>query len=166
MPLPSVTCNLLRNVPFSSNCDTFCQSQDTYLDEICRNCSRNLCFGPLMLIDLCFLNGLDCLNVLSIGIFLDLVVGNLLGLLVVHHGLHVGGLFLDSIGRTRHLLQILATELVTTRSCHSKTFVMPQACVTFSRPSLLLCRWPWLCPVSNLGAAAAFCVLLCRRDWQ
>ncbi len=161
-----MTCNSLRSVPFSSNCDTFCQSPDTCLGEICRTCNRDLCFGPLMLIDLCFLNDLDCPNILSTGIFLDLVVGNLLGLHDVHHGLHVGCLFPDCIGRTRHLLQILTTELVTTRSCHSKTFLMPQACVKSSRPSLLLCRWPWLCPVSVLDEAATFCVLLCCRDWQ
>ena len=71
-----------------------------------------------MPINLYSLNNLDCLNVLSIGIFLDLVVENL-------QGLHVGGLFPNCIGRTRHLMQILMTSIVPTHSCHSKMFVMP-----------------------------------------
>ena len=73
MSLPWVTYNLLRSIQFSGNCEISYWLLGTCLGEIC--CNRNLCFCPLMLINLCFLNNLDNLIVLSIEISLNLAVG-------------------------------------------------------------------------------------------
>jgi hypothetical protein len=104
-----------------------------FLGGSCHICNRSL--------PLCLLNQtcLGFLNVLGSEIFLVLVVGELLGLHVVHHGLEIG-LVLNLTGRTRLLLMTVVSELVMLHKCLLTTYAKSQAFVKFLQPFLFPCK--------------------------
>ena len=142
-------CMLWRNVRFSDSSNISCRLPDRFLGGSCHICNMS---PPLCLLNqIC----LGFLNVLGIEIFLVLVVGNLLGLHVVHRG-HEIGLVHDLTGRTTLPLLTVVSELAMLRSCLLTMYAMHQAFVKFWLPFLLPCKWPWPCPASSPSAAGVF----------